>query len=151
MTMLWLYLDFVLTDLDDFKSKDNFKQKRECNSAQFNLYWFFFLWEPIVPPLPSPARPWKIPWKYLVLPYLRVRKVFDTELWENCAESLVAESHVLVNYLTSLDASIQIMEEIFDKEYMEVKVVKLVELSNSTGFPTRLKETNSLSVWPESM
>ena len=42
MTMLWLYLDFVLTDLDDFKSKDNFKQKRECNSAQFNLYWFFF-------------------------------------------------------------------------------------------------------------
>ena len=109
------------------------------------------MWEPIVPPLPPPARPWKIPWKYFFLPYLRVRKVFDTELWENCAESLVAESHVLVNYLTSLDTSLQIMEEIFDKEYMEVKVVKLVELSNSTGFPTRLIETNSLSVWPESM
>ena len=63
----------------------------------------------------------------------------------------MAESHVSVNYLTSLDASLQIMEEILDKEYLKVKVVKLVELSNSTGFPTRLIETNSLSVWPESM
>ena len=41
--MFGLYLDFVLTDLDDFQSKDNFEQKLECSSAQLNLFFCIFL------------------------------------------------------------------------------------------------------------
>ena len=40
--MFGLYLDFVLTELDDFKSKDNFEQNLECSSAQLNLFYYFF-------------------------------------------------------------------------------------------------------------
>ena len=41
-TVFGLYLDCVLTDLDDFQPKENFEQKLECRSAQLNLFSKYF-------------------------------------------------------------------------------------------------------------